>query len=134
MPKVIVKSGLSRSVRINGTVDKIVELAKLKKDRELKAEVARYTFSSDFFYQPVPNTRCSTTPTSAIQTYSDSDVGAVARENVRVSLGSLERDTMGKTWFQALEPEFEKPYFHKVCHSSGQLYNLATKFFPCFHS
>jgi uracil-DNA glycosylase len=36
---------------------------------------------------------------------------------------SLERDTMGDSWRSALEKEFIKPYFQKVCLniSSGQL-------------
>jgi len=32
----------------------------------------------------------------------------------RSALLSLERDTMGETWFKELECEFKKPYFLKV--------------------
>lgn len=35
--------------------------------------------------------------------------------SIRASLESLECDTMGKTWFEILKPQFEKPYFLEVC-------------------
>jgi len=31
-----------------------------------------------------------------------------------IDIDSLERDTMGETWFDVLGPEFTKPYFRKV--------------------
>jgi len=34
---------------------------------------------------------------------------------VKTTIESLERDTMGDSWRIALEKEFMKPYFHKVC-------------------
>jgi len=34
---------------------------------------------------------------------------------VAVQLQTLEQDTMGKSWYNALKGEFEMDYFHKVC-------------------
>jgi hypothetical protein len=34
--------------------------------------------------------------------------------DVRARIEELETDTMGKSWFDALQPEFQKPYFRKV--------------------
>ena len=35
--------------------------------------------------------------------------------SVAVQLDALEKDTMGRSWYEALEREFEKEYFTKVC-------------------
>jgi len=34
--------------------------------------------------------------------------------NIKERIESLEKDTMGSSWFKALETEFEKPYFRKL--------------------
>ncbi|KAH0584009.1 hypothetical protein H2248_009584 [Termitomyces sp. 'cryptogamus'] len=45
---------------------------------------------------------------------SPSPLPTPAAIDVEQRLASLERDTMEESWFQALKPEFEKPYFRKL--------------------
>ena len=34
--------------------------------------------------------------------------------DIKHAIENLERDTMGESWYAALQGEFKKPYFHKV--------------------
>ncbi|KAG6903182.1 hypothetical protein C0995_002725 [Termitomyces sp. Mi166 len=43
-----------------------------------------------------------------------SPLSTPAAIDIEQRLASLERDTMGESWFQVLKPEFEKPYFCKL--------------------
>ncbi|KAG6894862.1 uracil DNA glycosylase, partial [Termitomyces sp. T32_za158] len=50
----------------------------------------------------------------AVSSLPSPPLSAPAAVDVEQRLASLERDTMGESWFQVLEPEFEKPYFRKL--------------------